>query len=228
MASTAASSRAACGVEGCHGRAVSHARSRRALDAVAPHAGNPHPADWIVALPEPGRSRGSPRDQGGLEVDLYPWLVVVHIVAAFAFVMAHGVSVYAMYRVRKEHDRARLAVLVGLSGDTFGLAMISLLVVLVAGITGGIMQGYFSKAWIWLSIVILVVVGGAMTPLAAIPMNKVRLALGIAIRGVKEPPTPATDSELAALQASLRPQLAAAIGGIGLIVLVALMSLKPF
>lgn len=161
-------------------------------------------------------------------MDFYPWLVVVHIGAAFAFVMSHGVSVYALYRVRKEHDRARLALLVGLSGDTFGVAMTSLLVVLVAGIAGGIMQGYFSRAWIWLSIVLLIVIGGAMTPLAAIPMNKVRRALGIAIRGDKEAPAPAGDAELAAIQASLRPELTAAVGGIGLIALVVLMSMKPF
>lgn len=161
-------------------------------------------------------------------MDLYPWLVVVHILAAFVFVMAHGVSVYAIYRVRKEPDRARLRVLVDLSGSTLGLAGIALLVILVAGIAAGISQGFFSKAWIWLSIVLLVVVGGAMTPLAGIPMNKIRLALGIPIRGVKEAPPPAGDDELAVLRASLRPQLVASIGGVGLVLLVVLMSVKPF
>lgn len=161
-------------------------------------------------------------------MDLYPWIVVVHIVAAFAFVMAHGVSVYAIYRVRREPDRARLAVLVDLSGSTLGVAGISLLVVLVAGIAGGISQGFFGRAWIWLSIVVLVVVGGAMTPLAGTPMNKIRRALGLPIRGDKEPPAPAGDDELAALRASLRPELVATIGGTGLIVMVALMTMKPF
>jgi hypothetical protein len=161
-------------------------------------------------------------------VDLYPWLVVIHIVAAFVFVMAHGVSVYAIYRARSEPDRARLAVVMDLSGSTLGLAGIALLVILIAGIAGGIMQGYFSRAWIWLSIVVLVLIGGAMTPLAAIPMNKIRRALGLPVRGDKAPPIAADDAELAALQASLRPQLVATIGGGGLVVLVALMSLKPF
>jgi hypothetical protein len=155
-------------------------------------------------------------------------MVLVHIVAAFAFVMAHGVSVYAIYRVRRERDRARLGALVDLSGSTLGFAGISLLVILVAGILAGVNQGFFAKAWIWSSIVLLVVIGGAMTPLAAIPMNKVRRALGIAIRGDKEPPAPASDAELEALLASLRPELPAAIGGVGLIVMVGLMSLKPF
>jgi hypothetical protein len=160
-------------------------------------------------------------------MDWYPWLVVVHIVAAFGFAMSHGVSVYVMYRVRHEADRARLGALADLSAGALTFATISLLVLLVAGIAAGLSAGYFSKAWIWLSIVVLVVVGGAMTPLAAIPMNKIRRALGIAIRGDKEPPVAADDAELTALRAALRPQLTAAIGGGGVIILVGLMSLKP-
>ncbi len=160
-------------------------------------------------------------------MDLYPWLVVVHIVAAFAFAMAHGVSAFVMYRVRRERDRARLAGLTELSGGTIGVSMISLLVVIVSGIAAGTAQGQFSKAWIWLSIVLLLIIGGVMTPLASIPMNRVRHSLGVAVRGA-EAPVAADDAELAAVQASMRPELVATIGGVGLVIIVALMSLKPF
>lgn len=161
-------------------------------------------------------------------MQIYPWLVVIHILAAFAFAMAHGVSAFAMYRVKAERDPARLAALVDLSGRALGIAGIALLVVLVAGIWAGIDQGYFARAWIWLSIGVLVVVGGTMTPLAGIPMNKVRRALGIATRGDAQPPAAASDSELAAIQEGMKPHLVAGVGVVGLAVLVGLMSLKPF
>lgn len=161
-------------------------------------------------------------------MQLYPWLVLVHILAAFAFAMAHGVSAFVLYRVKEERDRARLAALADLSGGSIGIAGIALLVILVAGVWAGIDQGYFGRVWIWASIVVLVVVGGLMTPLAAIPMNKVRHALGQPIRGDKEPPVPGDDAALAAAQASLRPELVAAVGLAGIAILVTLMSLKPF
>lgn len=161
-------------------------------------------------------------------MQVYPWLVVIHIVAAFVFAMAHGVSAFVLFRVKEEHDRVRLAALADLSARSLGTAFVSLLVVLVAGIWAGIDARYFGKLWIWASIVVLVAVGGLMTPLAAIPMNRIRHALGIAIRGDTEPPPPAPDAELAAAQASLQPQLVSAIGFGGIAVLVALMSLKPF
>ena len=47
-------------------------------------------------------------------MDLYPWVVLVHIVAAFVFLMAHGVSAFVAFRIRGETDRTRLAALLDL------------------------------------------------------------------------------------------------------------------
>lgn len=161
-------------------------------------------------------------------MDLYPWLVVTHVVAALAFVGAHAVSAFAMYRVKAERDRARLAAYLDLSGRSLPIAFVALLVLLVAGIAAGILGGYFGKLWIWASIAVLVVVLGAMTPLAAIPMNRLRRALGLPTRSEPAPAAPGTDEEVGAAQAALRPRLAAGIGGLAVVALVALMSLKPF
>ena len=83
----------------------------------------------------------------------------------------------------------------------------------------------------WASIGVLVVVIGAMTPLGGIPMNKVRIALGMRIQQDKatDPPrTPGTDAELEAALGRLRPDLLAAIGFGGIAVLSWLMAAKPF
>jgi hypothetical protein len=161
-------------------------------------------------------------------MDLYPWLRFVHVLAAIVFALAHGVSTFVLYRVRAEGDRARLAALADLSASSFGVGMGALLVSVVAGIWAAIAGGHFAQAWPWAAIVTLVVVGGLMTPLAAIPMNKVRHALGIRIRGDTDAPPPAGDDELAALRGAVRPGLVSAIGVGGLAILVGLMSLKPF
>jgi hypothetical protein len=67
--------------------------------------------------------------------------------------------------------------------------------------------------------------------MAANPMGGVRKALGQSVRGDKagDPPRqPASDADLAAAQARLRPELVATIGVVGLVVLVWLMEFKPF
>ena len=44
-----------------------------------------------------------------------PWIVFIHIVAAFGFVLSHGVSAFVAFRIRAERDPARIGALLDLS-----------------------------------------------------------------------------------------------------------------
>ena len=44
-------------------------------------------------------------------MDWYPWIVFVHIAAAFLFVMGHGASMWASDQIRHERDAVRIAAL---------------------------------------------------------------------------------------------------------------------
>ena len=165
-------------------------------------------------------------------MDFYPWLVLAHVVSAFIFILAHGVSAFAMYRVRAESDRARLLTLLDLSASSLLTATLAVTVALVTGIVAAVAGGHFDRAWPWAAIAILVGVGLVMTPLAGIPMTNVRTALGqLTPRQVKKgetAPEPVSDADLAVVRAKLRPELVSGIGIVGLTVLVWLMQEKPF
>jgi MFS family permease len=164
-------------------------------------------------------------------VNFYPWVVVAHVFFVIIALGAHGVSAFAMFRARDEPDRARLAAILDLSATSLITAGVTLLIAIVLGIVAAIMGDHFGRLWPWVSIGVLVVVIGAMTPLATTPLGGVRIALGQ--RGRNDKPTdpprmPASAEELAAAQARLRPELVAAIGLVGIAVLTWLMELKPF
>jgi len=164
-------------------------------------------------------------------MNLYGWVVVGHVIGVILAFAAHGVSAFAMFRVRTERDPARLAAVLDLSSSSLAASGIGLLVAIVLGIAAAIMGGHFAKFWPWAAIIILVVVIGSMTPLAGIPMNRVRKALGMAVQGDKptDPPRqPAPPDELAAALAAIRPEIPAAIGVVGIVVLSWLMRAKPF
>lgn len=164
-------------------------------------------------------------------MDFYGWLVFAHIVAVILAFTAHGVSAFAMFRVRSERDPGRLAAILDLSAGSLMAAGIGLLVAIVLGIVAAIMGGHFGKFWPWASIIVVVVVIGLMTPLAGIPMNRVRKALGMRIQGDKttDPPRqPGTADELTSALAGIRPELPAAVGIGGIVVLAWLMRVKPF
>ena len=161
----------------------------------------------------------------------YPWVVMAHVVLVVLSLGAHGVSAFAMFRVKSETDRARVAALADLSNASLLSAGIGILLAVVTGIWAAIIGNHFSKFWPWASIIVVVVIIGLMTPLAGNPMNGVRVALGQRIRTDKKdapPREPGSDADLAVAQARLRPELVAGLGIAAIVILIWLMEMKPF
>lgn len=166
-------------------------------------------------------------------MDLTPsigWIVFVHVLGAFAFVAGHGVSMFVAFQIRRERDRQRLEALLDLSGWSLGLAGVGMLVLLVSGILAGIVLGSWDRPWLWISLVLFIVIGGAMTPIGGGYLRRARLALGQRTSNMKasEPdPVPVSDAELDKILESKRPELLLAIGGGGFVVILWLMMFKP-
>jgi len=167
-------------------------------------------------------------------MDLTPyitWIVFLHVAGAFAFVAGHGVSMFVAFRLRKERDRARLAALLDLSAWSLGVAGIGLLVLFLSGVLAGIVLGSFGRWWIWVSLVLLVIIAGLMTPVGGSYFTRIRVALGQRTRGLKpaDPdPLPVRDAELAGLLLSRAPETLLLLGGGGFLVILYLMMFRPF
>jgi len=160
-----------------------------------------------------------------------PWLVLFHVVGAFGFILGHGVSAHVAIKLRGERDPARIGALLDLSSYSLTVAYISLLVLLVAGIAAGFAGDHWGQFWIWTAIGILVVLLASMYALASPYYNQLRRAVGMKAYGDKKDdpsPTPLSAGEIAAYLDSSRPYLLAAIGSVGLVLIVGLMVLKPF
>ena len=162
-------------------------------------------------------------------MELYPWIVLLHVVGAFVFAIAHGVSGFAAFSIRaakREPDKVR--VLLEVSGYSLGAMYVGLVMLLIGGIWAGISGGHFGRGWIWAAIVILVVVIGAMYVMASQFYGQVRNAVGMPSMVDKNPTGSASPDALAALLDNRRPELLVTIGGVGLLVLLWLMVVKPF
>lgn len=165
---------------------------------------------------------------------LYPWIVFVHVAAAFAFILAHGVAVFASFRVRAERDRARIAALLDLSTASVRLMYGALLIVVVAGLLAAGMGGWLGRLWPWTALGVLVLLAAAMDIIGTTHFTRLRQLAGASIsprraRRLAPAPEPeAAAEELALRLRSRRPELLAAIGGGGLLIVIWLMVLKPF
>jgi hypothetical protein len=78
----------------------------------------------------------------------YRWWVFIHLAGVFGFLLAHGASVSALFRLRKERDREKIRQLLQFSGSTVRLFYISLLVLVIGGVGAGLQAHLFKKKWI--------------------------------------------------------------------------------
>ena len=70
----------------------------------------------------------------------YNWWKFLHVASVIAFVMFHGVSMFAALRVRKERDRAKIATILQLSGSSLIGMYVSLGALVVFGVIAVRMQ----------------------------------------------------------------------------------------
>ena len=162
---------------------------------------------------------------------MYQWIVLVHIVGAFLFVMAHGAAVWSAVQIRRERDPRRITALLDLSGMSLTALYVGLLVLLVGGIWAAIYQDWFRFLWPWAALIVLVAVVILMYVVATPFFKGLRIAIGQRTMGLPKDapdPTPLPDAEIAALAARTPVNQLALIGFGGLLIILWLMVLKPF
>lgn len=143
---------------------------------------------------------------------LYVWLKLFHLLGLVVFLFAHGVSGGASFAIGRsvEPDTRRLLRISQVS------AMISnpgLVLVIVTGVWMAFLGSYWSRGWVWAAIVILVLTIAGMVFFAR-PYYMARDATA--------------DDALGQALTRLNPRAAAGVGTVALVLLVALMVLKPF
>ena len=153
---------------------------------------------------------------------MYVWFVYAHLVGLVLFLMAHGASAVVTYEMRKLRDPAAVGAYLRMSQTASGASYIGLLLLLIGGAGAATTGDLWSKPWVWASAIVLVVVVVLMFAVGASYYYRLRDLL--AGKGGAEP---IDGDALASYLDSRRPDLLGAIGGVGLLVLVGLMVLKP-
>ncbi len=154
---------------------------------------------------------------------MHRWWVFLHIAGVFGFLMAHGVSVYVTLRLPKEREPARVSQLLELSASSVGFMWNSIGALLVGGIAAGFTGHFWGQGWIWAAIVVLVLVMAAMYAMGTTWAKRLRTISGAMAGGTEA----VSDAQFDEILRSKRPYTIAAIGFVGLLVILWLMIFKP-
>jgi plastocyanin/uncharacterized membrane protein len=137
--------------------------------------------------------------------------------------MAHGVSVYVTLKLPRERDPARVAQLLELSASSVGFMWNSIGVLLLGGIVAGFTGDFWGQAWIWVAIGVFVVVIAAMYAMGTTWAKRLRTISAAMAEGTEA----VSQQQFVEILRSKRPYSVAAIGFVGLLIILWLMIFKP-
>lgn len=159
------------------------------------------------------------------------WLVFIHVLSALTFFLAHGAAAAMVFKVRSETDFARIRAMLDLAVSTFKAYMLSFTIMGLTGLTMPFLIHIWNKAWIWLSIVLVMFVIIWMLAVNERQFKQLRRLVGLPyMQGKNEHPAelPASAEEVAAFLKTINPYQWTLVGyGIPAVVLW-LMVFKPF
>ena len=153
---------------------------------------------------------------------MYQWLVFLHLAGFTLFLLAHGVSMFAAFRVRREADPERAKLILELSARGSQTSYVGLILLGIGGLGAAGVNGWLLDGWVIASYVVLAIVLFGMYAIGASYYYRLRQALEGA-EGV----APIGSDELHVRLQTRRPEALAALGLGGLAILVWLMVFRP-
>jgi hypothetical protein len=153
---------------------------------------------------------------------VYQWFVFLHLVGLVVFVLAHGASAFIALRLPGQRNPAVVASYLETSKIATNTMYGGLVLLLIGGAGAATINDFWTEPWVLGSIAVLVVVIGLMYAFGTGYYGSLRKLLA-----EKGGAAAISEDELARRLDPQRPRILAAIGVIGLIVLVWLMVLKP-
>lgn len=154
----------------------------------------------------------------------YAWIRFLHIASAISLVAVHGASIVVLYMIRGERDRRRVESMLGLSARTAAATYTALAAVVGTGLWLGLeVTAYFRQVWYWLSLALLVATTLLMWFVAKPHGARIRAACAMRPSGVPR----VSDEELAQILQSRKSHVIAAIGVVGLGVVLYMMVFRP-
>lgn len=162
---------------------------------------------------------------------LVQWLIFIHVLAVITFFLFHGTSAAMAFKLRKETDFARIRALLDLSASTTIAMGLSFLIMGLTGLIMPFLLHIWDRAWIWLSIVLMLIVFFWMSFFNGKSYKILRKLVGLPyMQGNKEYPAepPASAEEVTAHLKKINVAQLAIVGYALPAIVLWLMVFKPF
>lgn len=162
---------------------------------------------------------------------MYRWIVYLHLISVFIFLLHHGLEIAVMFKLRKQQtDPAAVFTTLGLLDDFLPInallfVRIIYATIIITGLTAGFMSVWWRQGWMWTALGLMIIIG--------IVMNRVGLryyisATGAANNVLKNKDDASAMEKFNAAKNTKAPEILVASGFLGGLIILWLMMFKPF
>ena len=159
---------------------------------------------------------------------MYNWLVLLHILFAFLFMLAHGVHAAAMLKFRGEPDPERSLTFFNIVPE---VTLVRYLTVALGifGFAAVIVAGWWKQGWVWASAAIFAIISWVMFQYGAGYYSIIESAANRLIEAKKTNINlPAVQKEFDDARNAPNAMIVSVVGIVGLAIILWLMRFKPF
>ena len=154
---------------------------------------------------------------------MHRWWVFLHIAGVFAFLTAHGVSMYVTLRLPREDDPRRVSQLLELSASSVGVMWNAIGLLLLGGILAAFTGHFWGEPWLWVSVGVFAVLIAAMVTMGTGWAKRLRTISAAMVEGTEA----VSPQQFEEILRSRQPYTIAGIGFGGLLLILWLMLFKP-
>lgn len=159
---------------------------------------------------------------------MYSLVVFLHVLGAFIFLLAHGISIVVFFLIRREPSVERTRLLMSARNAAGPVMMAAFGVMLLAGLAAAFMGNWWSRGWTWASVGLMLGIFLAMGILGRGYFERIEALFQPAKRAQQKLATALRTQELTPVLQSGHQRLLSVIGVGGLAVILYLMLNKPF
>ena len=158
---------------------------------------------------------------------MYNWVVYLHVLAVFVFLVQHAVDVLVTFKLRQQTEPEGIYATYSfmLNNNTRNLR-ITYLAIIATGAIAGVITPWWRQGWMWTALGVMILIWIIMSRLGPIYLTAVDTIAEEAMKNKAD--LTAIEKFKNALKARREPEIMAITSVLGLLIILWLMMFKPF
>ena len=158
---------------------------------------------------------------------MYLWIVYLHVIVIFIFLIQHAVEIFVTFRLRAQDEPEGIYSTYSFMLDNNSRNLrITYALIIITGITAGFISTWWKQGWMWTALGIMIILWFAMRRIGSNYLTEVDAITDRAVKNRDE--VSAIDIFRNDLRARREPEILAITSAIGGALILWLMMFKPF